>query len=129
MANMGSALTAPFVQGVQHFNAMGSPTAEGRTPSLEALQAQKAELGQMLNYSPRTELGQQYTDNFKGVLAEGVQALAPDLQKTHQGLYDMEGINLYRHGADGLGALHEWYKGLNPKSRMHVDAAMDVSPY
>lgn len=129
MANMGSALTAPFVQGVQHFNAMGSPTAEGRTPSLEALQSQKAELGQMLNYSPRTELGQQYTDNFKGVLTEGVQALAPELQRTHQGLYDMGGINLYRPAADGLGALHEWYKSLDPKSRMHVDAGMDVSPY
>ena len=129
MANMGSALTAPFVQGVQHLDAMRTPATESYTPSLEALQAQKAELGQMLNYSPRTELGQQYTDNFKGVLAEGVQALAPELQRTHQGLYDMGGINLYRHAADGVGALHEWYKGLNPKSRMHFDAAMDVSPY
>jgi hypothetical protein len=129
MANMGSALTAPFVQGVQHINAMGRPTADGSTQSLEALQAQQNELGQMLNYSPRTELGQQYTDDFKGILAEGVQALAPDIQRTHQGLYDMGGLNVYRTAADGIGALHDFYKGLEDKSKMHVDALMNVSPY
>lgn len=129
MANMGSALTAPFVQGVQHFNAMGSPTAEGRTPSLEALQAQKAELGQMLNYSPRTELGQQYSDGLKNMIGEGLRSVAPALQETHEGLYERENMNPYRTASDGLGALHEWYKSLDPKSRMHVDAGMDVSPY
>jgi hypothetical protein len=129
MANIGSALTAPFVQGVQHFNAMRSPTAEGRTPSLEALQAQKAELGQMLNYSPRTELGQQYSDGLKNMIGEGMRSVAPALQETHEGLYERENMNPYRTASDGLGALHEWYKSLDPKSRMHVDAGMDVSPY
>lgn len=129
MANMGSAVVAPFVQGVQHFNAMGRPTADGSTQSLEALQAQQNELEQMLNYTPRTELGQQYTDDFKGLLAEGVQAVAPELQRAHQGLYDMDGLNIYRPAVDGLGALHDFYKSLDDKSKMHVDALMNVSPY
>lgn len=129
MANMGSALAAPFVQGVQHLDAMRTPATESYTPNLEALQAQRAELGQMMNYAPRTELGQQYTNQFKGMLSEGANALAPELQKTHQGLMERESMNPYRTAAGGLGALHEWYKGLNPKSKMHVDAAMEVSPY
>ena len=129
MANMGSAVVAPFVQGVQHFNAMGRPTADGSTQSLEALQAQQNELGQMLNYSPRTELGQQYTDQFKGILAEGIQAVAPEVRKAHEGLYDMDGLNIYRPAVDGLGALHDFYKSLGDKSKMHVDALMNISPY
>jgi len=127
-ANMVSGAVAPIIQGLQHFDAMGTPNADGSTKSLAQLKAQEIELDEMLNYDLRTERGQQITDRMLQGVADTV---IPAVGALDEGLRHVDNFlpgQPYQQAKDSAGALHNWYNKQDEKTRMHLGKLMDILP-
>jgi len=127
-ANMVSGAVAPIIQGLQHFDAMGTPNADGSTKSLAQLKAQEIELDEMLNYDLRTERGQQITDRMLQGVADTV---IPAVGALDGGLRQVDNFlpgPPYQQAKDSAGALHNWYNKQDEKTRMHLGKLMDILP-
>ena len=127
-ANIVSGAVAPIIQGLQHFDAMGTPNPDGSTKSLAQLKAQDSELDEMLNYDIRTERGQQMTDRMLQGVADTV---IPAVGALDEGLLQADNFlpgQPYQQAKDSAGKLYDWYNKQDEKTRMHIGKLMDILP-
>lgn len=125
-ANMVSGAVSPIIQGIQHFSEMGTPNADGTTKTVDQLKATRSELGDMLNYSPRTEYGQQLTGEMMQGAADTVRPALSALDEGGNQLDNFLPGQPYQRTKDSVGALYDWYNKQDEKARMHIGALMDI---
>jgi hypothetical protein len=114
------------MQSLQHFSEMGTPNADGTTKTVDQLKATRSELGDMLNYSPRTEYGQQLTGEMMQGAADTVRPALSALDEGGNQLDNFLPGQPYQRTKDSVGALYDWYNKQDEKARMHIGALMDI---